>query len=276
MIWGIESRRGNIPRVKAILKFEGQEGAVSLDNNGQPAGAIVTKNLSDSGSVQFSVVGPAEKVEVKKNEIQEKFPNMQWAEREMDASDPPESVVKIELDLTGDQFRRLAAKVAFERFSQIRPAAILRGDEFDHVREFIRTGKETYLCCGLLEDLRLLEGSLNFPLPNHGVVLIANPIDRMLGGFVIFYGLFPYWVVLSQKYTALGSIDDLQIEHPQLKTVENPLLRQNIGSIRVNWEQLIRTYKGNEKGAVKIVSDYVKRKMTLALDEFYGEKGGNG
>lgn len=273
-IWGIESRRGNIPRVQAILKFEGQEGAVVLDNNGQPAGTIVAKNLSDSGSVQFSVVGPAEKVEVKKNEIQEKFPNMQWAESEMDASHPPESMVQIELDLTGNQFRRLAAKVAFERFSQIRPAAILRGEEFNHVREFIRSGKETYLCSGLLSDLRLLEGSLDFQLPNHGVVIIGHPADQILGGFVIFYGLFPYWVVLSTKFTALRPFDDLLLEHPQRKMADHPLLRKSIGSIRVNWAQLISAYPGNEREAVKIVSGYVQRKMSSALNEFYGEKRG--
>ena len=194
---------------------------------------------------------------------------MQWVEQEVDASHSPESMVKIELDLAGKKFRRLAAKVAFERFSQIRPAGILRGEEFNNIREFARDGKETSLCCGLLSDLRLLEGSLDFQLPIHGVVLIAHPTDRILGGFVTFYGLFSYWVVLSTKYTALMPFDDLLLEHPQKKTADNPVLRKNIGSVRVNWGDLIRTYTGNETEAVKIVSGHVKRKMTSALDEFY-------
>jgi hypothetical protein len=274
-IWGIESRRGNIPRVQAILKFGGRGGGVSLDRNGQSTGAIVTKNLSDSGAVRFSVVGPADKVEVKKGEIQEKFPKMQWVEQKMDVSHTPESMVKIELDLTGNQFRRLAAKVAFERFSQIRSRTILQGEEFDHIRAFIRDGKETYLCCGLLSDLRLLNGSLNFPIPNHGVVLIAHPNDKILGAFVTFYGLFPYWVLLSKRHTVLVPFDDLLLEYPQWKTTENPVLRQNIGSLRVNWEELIREYAGNEMEAVRIVSAYVKHKMSSALDEFYGAKRGN-
>lgn len=202
-IWGIESRRGNIPHVPATLKLGGQEGIISLDGYGWPAGAVVVKNETDSGAKRYSVIGPADKVEVKKSEIQEKFPNMKWVEREMDASHPPESMVKIELDLTGNQFRRLAAKVAFERFSQIRSAILLQGEEFDNIREFIRDGKETYLCCGLLSDLCLLKGSLNFPLPNHAVVLIAHPSDQILGAFVTFYGL-SHIVYCSRRGTQLS------------------------------------------------------------------------
>lgn len=67
-------------------------------------------------------------------------------EYEMHTFDPPESMVNIELDLTGHGFRRLASKVAFERLSQIRSATILHGHEFDHIREFIRDEKESYLC----------------------------------------------------------------------------------------------------------------------------------
>lgn len=51
---------------------------MSLDEYGQPAGVIVVKNESDSGVKRFSVLGPADKVEVKKNEIQEKFPSMEY------------------------------------------------------------------------------------------------------------------------------------------------------------------------------------------------------
>jgi hypothetical protein len=151
----------------------------------------------------------------------------------------------------------------------------LRGEEFDHIRQFIRDGKETYLCCGLLSDLRLLDGSLNVPIPNHGVVLIGHPSDQVLGAFVTFYGLFSYWVLLSKRYTALVPFDDLLLEHPQRETTENPVLRQNIGSLRVNWEELISAYAGNEMKAVKTVSAYVKRKMSSALYEFYGAKRGN-
>lgn len=275
-IWGIRGKRSKVRLVPATLKFGGLEGQMSLDENGQPTRALVVKDASKPGTKKYSVVGPADKVEEKKSEIETKFPDVQWVEREMDMSCPPESMVTIELDLTGDKFRRLAAKVSLERFSQIRPIEILRGQEFDHVREFILDGKEIYLCCGLLSDLRLLEGPLNFPIPNHGVVIIAHPHDRILGAFVSLYGLFSYWVLLSKSYTALMPMDDLLLEHPQQKTADNPVLRQGIGSLRVKWAELIAMYEGKEKESIKVVSRYVTDKMKSAIDEFYeSREGGN-
>jgi HNH endonuclease len=269
-IWGIESRRNKIPRIQATLRFAGLEEVVSLDEKGQPARAIV-RSETNSEAKKYLVFGPADKVEEKKIEIQEKFPGMQWVEHvqnEMRMFEPPKSMVKIELDLAGNRFRRLAAKVAFERFSQIRPAAILRGEEFDHIREFIRDGQEVYLCCGLLSDIRLLKGSLDFPIPNHGVVLIAHPSDPILGAFVTFYGLFTYWVLLSKRYTALMPFDDLLLEHPQQGTVGNPTSRQGTGSLRVKWTEIIAMYEGREKEAVRIVRDYATGKMKAAIDEY--------
>src|SRR5206468_11256720 len=101
--------------------------------------------------------------------------------------------------------------------------------EFDAVRDFILTGVEPQPCCGITADLRLLNGSLNFPVPAHVVLIVFHEADRFLGGFVMFFGLFLYWVILSRRYRALASMDDLLIEWPHTRETQRPLLRSGLG-----------------------------------------------
>lgn len=269
-IWRIESRRGKVPRLRAVLRIAGLEGDVVLDETGTPVGPMVLKSDKKSSSKSFSVIGRGDQVEEKRLEIERKYPSVQWTE--LPLGNTAESEVRIELNLCGDKFRRLAAKVAFERLSQIRASEIFLGQEFDDIRRFIRDGEGASLCCGLVSDLQLLNGSLNFPLPNHGVAIIGHPQDPILGAFVTFYGLFPYWVVLSTRYTSLMPFDDLLLEHPQRRVEEHPVLRQNLGSVRVNWSQMIEKYKAGKQESVRIVRDYAIEKFRSALDEYYGKQ----
>ena len=217
----------------------------------------------------YSILGTPENVEAKRQEIAKKFPNLKWEEQDLRSTAPPESFVEFELDLEAICLRRLAAKVAFERFAQLRSGAFVADGDFDPVREFIINGMEQQLCCGVLSDPRLLEGSLNFPLPNHAVVIIGHPQDRVLGAFVTFYSLFYYWVILSTSYTALGPTDDLLLEHPQRRESNTPRLRYGTSSIRVPWDDLVNAHYENPLGALKTARSYATKKFQAAAAGFY-------
>ena len=137
---------------------------------------IVQVERDAAGNKTYFIMGPAKNVEAKRQEIAKKFPNLKWKEHDLRSTAPPESLVEFEMDLGAIYLRRLATKIAFERFAQLRSGAFVADGDFDPVREFILNGKEQQLCCGVLSDSHLLEGSLNFPLPNHA---IAEPVNEM-------------------------------------------------------------------------------------------------
>ena len=170
--------------------------------------------------------------------------------------------------------RRLAAKIAFERFAQLRGTASLDHSGFGTVREFALIGNERESCCGVLSDPRLLSGPLNFPLPHHAVVIIEHPDDYILGAFVSFFALFYYWVVLSTRHRALAPMDDLLLEHPQARKVDNPLLRLGVGSVRVPWWELVTPYRQAPDAIGRAAKEHAKEKFQGAVDAVYGPQGG--
>ena len=193
---GICGRRNRAPQVHAILDVNDKRGRVPLDEYGKPAGIIVSSGIDAVGRKTYDISGPRDQAEAKRLEIAKKNPNMQWRRLHVHKV---ESRVRHEVDPTSVHLRRLAAKVAFERLAQLHGSSLLIGSEFDAVRDFILEGIEQGVCCGVLSDRRLLHRSLDFPLPYHGIVIIAPPYDRILGAFVMFYSLFYYWVILSRR-----------------------------------------------------------------------------
>src|SRR4029077_8642320 len=108
--------------------------------------------------------------------------------------------------------------------------------------EFVLSGAECVPCCGVVADPRLLDGALNVPVPTHAVVLIGHPLDRVMGGFVVFFGLFCYWSILSRRYSSLAPLDDLMIERPTARETYIPPLRSHSGSVRVPWVEVVTPY----------------------------------
>jgi hypothetical protein len=267
-ILGIRGRRNGIVRVRASIKFAGQEVESSLNAVGQPD-VIIHVGTDAAGRKTYSLFGPADTVEAKRQEIAQKYPDLKWEERDLLGAAPPESLVEFEVDMTGLLLRRLAAKIAFERFAQLRGATFVSDKEFDTIRAFILDGKECRLRCGVLSDPRLLEGPLNFPVPNHSIFVIAHPYDRILGAFVSLYGIFYWWVILSTEYSALGPTDNLLLEHPQNKTAYSPQLRVKTGSVRVPWHELASFYRENPKGSVRSAMIHAVKKFQGAVNSFY-------
>lgn len=265
---GIRGRRNDIVRVRATIRFAGQEVEAFLNEVGQPD-IIIHVGADAAGRKTYSLFGPADTVEAKRQEIAWKYPSLKWKEQDLLSTAPPESLIEFKVDLAGSGLRRLAAKIGFERFAQLRTATFVADKEFNRIRQFILTGNEQTSCCGVLSDRRLLEGSLTFPVPNHAVVIVAHPYDSILGAFVSLYGIFYWWVLLSTEYTALGPTDDLLIEHPQNKTAYSPQLRAKTGGVRVPWHELVNLYRQNPKRAVRAATIHAVTKFQAAVDSFY-------
>jgi hypothetical protein len=243
---------------------------MSLNERGEPDGVIVNKGIDSSGHNTYSVMGPASKVVAKNKEILRKNPSVQWQEMNLPPNETIESQIEFDLTLTRDDMRRLATKVAFERLAQLR-GSVFVDNEFNTVREFILTGYEQELCCGVLPDSKLLRGPLNFPLPHHNVTIVAHPSDNVLGAFVSFFSLFCYWIILSRRYCAIKPWDNLLLENPQTMVVYEPPLRSVI-DVRVPWGALEELYRRDSFAVARSAMDYGVQKLQATANEFYGSQ----
>ncbi len=263
---GIEGRRGRVPGLPATIKVEGREARTVLGPDGMPTRPVVHVETNEQGKKSYFVYGPHEMIKTIAEDITRKRPGVNWAQNSYDVAvetlaDGP--------SLEDPILRRLAAKVAFERFAQLRSAAIAAGWEFDGVRDFILTGAEAQPCCGITADPLLLEKSFNLPVPAHAVAVVFHEADPILGGFVMFFGLFLFWVILSRRYRALGSMDDLLMEWPQIREVERPLLRSGLGAIRVPWGNYISEYTRDPTAAIRAANHASRLKFQAAVDAAY-------
>jgi hypothetical protein len=214
-IWGIKSRKGKIKKVRASVDFGERRFNVALGEFGLPLTPLVFVDKDEKGKKRYGIIGDVPMIKEKKEEIEAKNPDIKWVEKNLDDAPWPESVIEIASDLTRKTLRRLATKVAYERWGQLKNSDLLNDRQYNEIRNFILTGSETRIICGLLYDQRLLNGILNFPIGYHSVVIIANPNSRILGAFVSFFSLFYFWVILSTNYQALTPFDDALIEDPQ-------------------------------------------------------------
>jgi HNH endonuclease len=261
-MFGIAGRRGGVPGVRGTATVEGHEGAVVLGPDGLPIGPLVRVESNEEGRRSVVVYGRHDIIDPIADQIAAKHPSTTWTKSKFDV---PFEVV-LELPSPDDaRIRRLAGKVAFERFAQLRTSTVARDSEFDGIRSFILSGVEDEPTCGLTADPRLLTSSLNIPVPAHAVVLVAHPLDRVLGSFVIFFGVLLYWVILSRRYTSLGAMDEILIEWTQNREAERPLLRQGTGSIRIPWHEFITPWVNNRDAVLRDVITIASSRLQAAI-----------
>lgn len=264
---GIEGRRRGVPGLPATIKVEGRQARTVLGPDGMPTRPVVHVETNEHGRKSYLVYGPHEMIKAIAEDITRKRPGVKWAQSSYDVAvealaDGP--------SLEDPILRRLAAKVAFERFAQLRSATIAADWEFDGVRDFILTGTEAEPSCGITADPLLLEKSFNLPVPSHAVAVVFHKADPILGGFVMFFGLYLFWVILSRRYRALGSMDDLLMEWPQIREAERPLLRSGVGAIRVPWANYISEYTRDPTAAIRAANHASRLKFQAAVDAAYG------
>jgi hypothetical protein len=268
-ILGIANRRRQVPTVDAIVKFNDEEFKVSLDQTGEPNRAIVSSRSAHDNKKTYSVFGPSAKAEAKREEIDMKHPSFQWKEMDLSAVSPPEAIVECPPDLTRLSLRRLAAKIAFERWAYIRGSELARDTEYDAIRNFVLTGEEIDVRCGVLTDRQLIDRVFGFPIGNHAVAIFGHPHTTILGAFVTFFGLFHFWIVLSRQYRALAAFDDLLFEDPQNRVARTPVFRSGVGHLLINWAFIEKTYQDNPDEAVRVATAHAVRKLKGAVDAFY-------
>lgn len=249
--WGIRGKSRRAKGVPAIFRYAGEEKPIHLDHGGEPPKAVVLIGCNGEGGTRYRLLGHPCEIERHGQGIKRRHPGLIQDKRqpEMEAAEYEFRIISAK-DLIGPILRRLAAKIAFERLAQLRSAAILLEHEFDPIRNFILDGVEGQRSlCGLLWDEEIVRQALPIPLPQHAVCLIGHSADRRLGGFVILYGLFYYWIILSEEYPVLSPWDDTLLIHPQTSEVVNPRLREYQQAARIPWPRLLRANRNALKVA---------------------------
>jgi len=268
-LWGIKSRKGKVQGVPAKIKFQGKTFNISLDENGRPKTPLVFCGKDAMGKKFYNIIGLAHMVDQKRNEVMAKNPSMIWEDKDFTNIPQPESVIEIARDVGRKSLRRLAAKVAYERWAQSRGSLLLSDTQYNEIRNFILNGTESRVLCGNLCDLKLLNGMLNFSVGHHAVVAVGHPKSRILGFFVTFYSLFYFWVLLSTHYRALAAFDDALIEDPQSQIVHMPLLRPNTGDLLINWHNIVEPFLSDPVNAVDSSVKYAANKFIKSEEEFW-------
>lgn len=268
-IWGIKSRRGKVQGVPATVEFQGKTFKTSLDENGLPKTPLIICGKDSMGKKSYHIIGPPDKVDKKRKQIMAKNPSMRWNDTDLTNLPRPELKFEFALDIGRESLRRLAAKVAYERWAQLRGNLTLSDAQYDDIRNFILTGAESRILCGNLCDLNLLNGMLNFSVRHHAVVIIAHPHSRVLGSFVAFYGLFHFWIILSKHFRALAAFDDILIEDIQGHKTDVPIIRPNTGDLLVDWNRIAKPFLSNREYTISLSVKYAYDKFRKAEEKFW-------
>lgn len=268
-LWGLRGRRGSSGRPQARIRFRGNEaGIATLEEGGRPPDVVVSEHLDAEGKRVIRVVGDRPAVEARRREIAEKRPDLGWKELPVVEGEPElETEVTWSAELGAPILRRLAAKIAFEHFSTLRPPETLLSSEFDAIRNFVVTGSEPPLCCGVIGDPALLSGILSVRVGWHASILRWSRSDRVLGGFVALFGLFHYAVVLAPNYCGVADFDDGLFEHVQARTVERPTFRSGLGIVPARPDELVRCYAASPRAIVRAAIDVSLLKFRQAATD---------
>jgi len=266
-VFGIRGRRNAIRKVPGVLETEDLKAMVSLNEYGEINDATVIPTKDKDGKPSYYIFGPLESVEEKRRMLSERYPHLKWEETPR----PSKATVWIDFDvrLGASEFRRVAAKIAFEYFASLRGASFVAHSEFDAIRRFIIEGDEPECLVGVVSDRKQFDLFRELGPPHHTVWLVSHPFDHILGAIVGLYGLFYFWVILSSRYTALGPMDEMLIEYPQKREAERPLLRAQIGDLRLPWANMVAAYTSDPGGCEKTSMAFAREKFNAFADEAY-------
>lgn len=269
-IWGIKNRRGKIKGVPATVEYEGQSFNISLNEKGIPKTPLIFKGNNGKEKKSYRIIGPEPVVKEKQQEIEAKNPSITWKEENLQGDQLPESKFEIASDIGRKSLRRLAAKVAYERWGKLRDAQSLNDEQYSSVRDFISDGIESKVLCGVLNDLKLLNEVLDFSVGHNGAMIIAHPNSCVLGAFVSFYGLFYFWVVLSINSKVTAPFFDLLIENPKTRQIiARPAFRTRI---IIDWKSVVDPFLVDPYASSASSIEFAFRKFKRAEDEFISLK----
>lgn len=268
--FGIESRRGRVRPVRGTVTVEGQEAPVNLGAQGEASHPIVIRCTTPDGRETLTILGPHHMVEEAYRQALARRPAPSSVEK-----GEFRDIVFIEIeDLARLELRRLAAKVAFEHFASLFGSVAATDPEFNGLRQFILDGTEQPRTVGLLFEESHLTGPMAFPVLTHAAYLVAHPKDAVLGCFVVFFGVFYYWVILSKEHRAPSPCDHLLVEYPSERTHHRASSESPPGA-QVNWNLVIEAYLADPVKAVEAAKRNAARKFQAFVDEHMRSTGGS-
>jgi hypothetical protein len=227
--WRLCGRRGDLPKVPAFVESMGQQLAITVGQGGELPPCGIVREIETEKGRGLVVMGEGAWVEERKQELSRARPGFKWQELPV----PEGFTVAFENEPDCLEWRRLAAKIAYERFASLRTSTVVKETGFDVVRRFILEGTEPRPVVGLIDDAAWIQedGGLWVGVPRHAVAIAVTPgagALHVVSAAVCLFGLYHFWVRLSPSFFTLAPFDDILVEHPQTGVVQNPALRYRL------------------------------------------------
>lgn len=230
----IKGRRRKDIKVPLEVKALGKTLITDLDlfqEKGIPPFSFEFKH--EDGRKYIAILGERDYTDSMREEIERNTPNKPWKWREFSAM--PEinaSVLVLPFNLMkGEEGKRLAAKIAFERLCQKKGAQVLTDRLYDEIRKYVLFGKSTRTISCLIYNEKIMEKNLDLPFPNHAIVLSHDVRRNRVIGVISLFGLYYYLVLISTYLQVSSQWDDCVIVHPQDPNEYNLILH---GAFEIN------------------------------------------
>lgn len=220
----LQGRRRRDIKIPAKVKILGVELETNLNSDIRIPPFEYQKSNGEKGLV---IVGENEYVENEKKKI-DSNQRKKWAWEEMEGTPHPEIFIEVLPFnvLIGKEGQRLAAKIAFERFCQMRSASSVLDNCYDQIREFIVADNAQGIFSNLFFDGKVMNRNFNIPFPWHGIVFMQR--GYKLVSIVTLFGLFYFLIVLTTRMSILANWEECVLLHPQTKQESVPILRGSL------------------------------------------------
>ncbi|HDH12256.1 MAG TPA: hypothetical protein ENG83_08715 [Nitrospirae bacterium] len=153
----------------------------------------------------------------------------------------------------------MAAKIAFERFCQMRSSTSLDDSCYDGIREFVLTGNTGSIFSNLFFDDKVMNCNFNIPFPWHGIFLMQKGYSLI--SVVTLFGLFYFLVILTTRARIDANWDECILIHPRTKQEIVPGLRGSLSSTIPD-----SAFKKVDNNTYKNAAEYAIDKLTKALN----------
>lgn len=220
----LQSRTRRDIKIPAKVKILGVDLEISLGSEVQIPPFEYQKPNGEKGLV---IVGEKNYVEEEKRKI-DSNQKKRWKWEDLEGTPKPEIFIEVlPLNvLIGKEGQRLAAKIAFERFCQMRSASSVLDNCYDQIREFIVTGNAQGIFSNLFFDDKVMNRNFDFLFPWHGIVFMQR--GYKLVSIVTLFGLFYFLVVLTTRARINANWEECILIHPQTKQKIVPVLGDSL------------------------------------------------
>jgi len=222
----LKGRRGKPVQLVVDVEIESLDKKIRSDvEHIKGKGVPPFKFRGDDGKEYYAFIGKKAYIEEKKKEINSKKSNIKW----MEANDKGEVILSVNAlpvnIMNSDLAKRLAAKIAFERFCQKKSSFVCLDGLYDNIRNYIRDGSGTKQICSLIYNEKIMMGNMNFPFPCHSIILTHDTSRNIIVCVVSLFGLYYYLVKISEYLPINAPWDDCITIDPQGNTQYEPIIR---------------------------------------------------